>query len=207
MIARVYIDVKDRATEDLNRKVAALAPERVARVAGPRLRELTRDHIKKLPRNKKGWPSTGFWEDAARGTTWEVLGDVTSRSHVVVIHVNKIGFRQRFHGGVIRGVDRKFLTIPISPQAYGRTVADFPGAFLIKTPKGAYIVQYGGSVGRRGGMNKHGATLEFLFKLKASVRQAEMPWIIPSATTYNATAIGALEDYFRQVKTSTGGAN
>lgn len=198
MIPAFLIDFKDRATPELNRQLAALAPERVAKIAGPRCRELVRDHIKRLPRNKRGWPSTGFWEDAARGTTWEVQGDR------LTIRVNKLGFRQRYHGGVIRAVEKQFLTIPISAQAYGKTVADFPGAFLIRTPKGAYIVQYGGSVGKRGRMNRDNASLEFLFKLKASVKQKEMPWIIPDATTMTATAIGAAEKYFARVK--TGGA-
>lgn len=198
MTPAFYIDLKDRATPELNRQLAALAPEKVAKIAGPRCREVVRNHIKRLPRNKRGWPSTGFWEDAARGTTWETNGNV------LVIRVNKLGFRQRYHGGVIRAVEKQFLTIPISAQAYGKTVADFPGAFLIRTPKGAYIVQYGGSVGKRGRMNRDNASLEFLFKLKRSVNQKEMPWIIPDATTLTATAITAAETYFARLK--TGGA-
>lgn len=198
MIAHVAIDFKDRATPDLAAKVAALQPEKLARVVGPKLRERVRDHIKRLPKNKKGWPSTGFWEDAARGTTWEIIPGG------VVVKVNKIGFRQRFHGGIIRAVAKKFLTIPISSQAYGKTVADFPGAFLIRTRKGAYIVQYAGGNTAKGRFKKQNSTLEFLFKLKASVKQAEMPWIIPDATTLTATALEAMGDYFRQVK--AGGA-
>ncbi len=199
MTPRIAIDFKDRATPELQRCMAALTPPKLARIVGPPCRELTRDHIKRLPRNKKGWPSTGFWEDAARGTTW-----IDNKDGSVTIRVNKIGFRQRYYGGVIRAVNAKFLTIPISAQAYGKTAADFPGSFIITTPKGAYIVQYGGSVGKRGRANKANATLEFLFKLQRSVNQAEMPWIIPGATAYTATAIEAMGNYFREVK--AGGA-
>lgn len=198
MLPRTYIDFKDRATPELQRQMQALQPEKVGRVVGPKLRQLVRDHIKRLPRNKKGWPSTGFWEDAARGTDWELVPDG------LVVRVNKIGFRQRYHGGVIRAVEAKFLTIPISRQAYGKTVADFPGSFLIQTRKGAYIVRYAGGNTPKGGFKKQNSTLEFLFKLKRSVKQAEMPWIIPDATTITATALQALEEHFRKTKTGGG---
>lgn len=217
MIPRLFIDVKGRATEDLADNVRGMSPQQCAKITGPRLRQTTRDHIKRLPKNKKGWPSTGFWEDAARGTTWEALPDG------VRILVNKLGFRQRFHGGVIRAVARDFLTLPIAAQAYGKTVADFPGAFLLRTRKGAYIVQYGQQLKtvtqykihnygdddvsdfrlagkRRVARFKGGASLEFLFKLQASVKQAEMPWIIPDATTLHAVAFAALRQHQERLK-------
>lgn len=199
MIPRVYIDVKDRATPALAASVAALQPQKVARITGPKLRETVRDHIKRLPKNKKGWPSTGFWEDSARATTWEAQTDGS-----VIIRVNKIGFRQRYHGGVIRAVEAKALTIPISPQAYGHTAADFPGSFLLRTKKGAYLVRYTGGNTAKGKFKKQNATIEFLFKLQVSVRQPEMPWIIPDATKLHAVAFAALEEYFRQVTTKGG---
>lgn len=194
MIARTVIDFKDRATPDLARKISALQPEKLARVVGPKLRVVTRDHLKRNPRNKKGWPSTGFWEDAARSVTWE--SDAVS----VTIRINKLGVSQRYYGGVIQAVTAKFLTIPISAQAYGKTVADFPGSFLIRTPKGAYIVQYAGGNTAKGKFKKQNATLEFLFKLKRSVKQEENRSVIPDAITYTAVALDAIADYFRQVK-------
>lgn len=199
MIARTLIDFQDRAMPALQRQMAALAPEKVGKVVGPAERVAVRDHLKKNPRNKKGWPSTGFWEDAARGTDWELVPDG------VVIRINKLGVRQRYYGGTIRAVEAKFLTIPISSQAYGKTVADFPGSFLITTPKGAYIVQYAGGNTPKGKFKKQNATLEFLFKLKRSVTQQENRSIIPDATVLAAVAIATLEEYFRKVK--TGGAS
>lgn len=200
MIPRLVIDFKDRATPEINRVIAGMSPEKVCAAIGPRLRETVRNHIKRLPKNKKGWPSTGFWEDAARGTTWETIGIVAARAHGVLIRVNKIGFRQRYHGGVIRAVQRQFLTIPISAQAYGKTAADFPGAFLLRTKKGAYLAQYTGGTTAKGKFKKQRSTLEFLFKLQASVKQAEMPWIIPDATTMTAVSLQAMEERFRAVK-------
>lgn len=198
MIARTVIDFQDRATPELQRQMAALAPEKLGKVIGPKLRETFRDHLKRNPRNKKGWPSTGFWEDAARSVTW------TSDANSVTISINKLGVRQRYYGGVISAVKAKFLTIPISAQAYGKTVADFPGSFLITTPKGAYIVQYSGGNTAKGRFKKQNATLEFLFKLKRSVSQEENRSIIPDATVLAAVAIAQMEEHFRKVKTGGG---
>jgi hypothetical protein len=205
------IAIRDQANPALERLVNAMAPQRAAKVCGPRLREVTRDHLKKNPRNRRGWPSTGFWEDAARATSWEVIGDVASRSHAVLIRVNKLGVPQRVRGGTIRPVRRKFLTIPIASQAYGKTVDDFPGSFLITTRKGAYIVQYGQSFRTTTGtingkrvkfqvFSGSKPTLEFLFKLVASVTQQPNPSLVPSAFDYTVTARAALTEYFREIQ-------
>jgi hypothetical protein len=194
------IAIRDQANPALERLVNAMAPQRAAKVCGPRLREVTRDHLKKNPRNRRGWPSTGFWEDAARATSWEVIGDVASRSHAVLIRVNKLGVRQRVRGGTIRPVRRKFLTIPIASQAYGKTVDDFPGSFLITTRKGAYIVRYAGGTTPKGNFRKQSSTLEFLFKLVRSVTQPPNPSLVPSAFDYTVTARAALTEYFREIQ-------
>lgn len=198
----LLIDFKDRATPELNRQLAALAPEKVAAKTGPRAREFTVEHLRNNPRNKRAWPSTGFWEDAARATIWVV--DAEGGDAKLRIRIDKIGVTQRFYGGTITAVNVDMLTIPIASQAYGKSARNFPGAFLIRTPKGAYIVQYSGSVGKRGRMNKHSATLEFLFKLKRSVTQKANRNIIPSEAAYSAVCLKAVEAYFARVK--TGGA-
>jgi hypothetical protein len=204
MIIPVLI-VTDQASAPLEKKVAALSSERVAKVAGPRLREFTRDHIKRLPKNKKGWPSTGFWEDAARGCTWEVIGDVASRQHAVLIRVNKVGFKQRYYGGPIRPVSAKALTLPISPKAYGKSASEFPGLFLMVTRKGAYLVRYAGGTTAKGRFKKQLSTLEFLFKLSPGVMQKGNRDIVPSPIALRQQALLAVGDYVREVK--AGGGN
>ena len=37
--------------------------------------ELTQDYLRALPPNKRGWPSQGFWQGAAAGTTGELTPD------------------------------------------------------------------------------------------------------------------------------------
>lgn len=193
------IKYKDGASGPLMDMLDQMSPKKAAAVTGPPVRQVVRDHVKRNPRNKKGWPSTGFWEDAARGTTWD--SDDTS----LTVTIDKVGFSQRYYGGRISPVKAKFLTIPIASQAYGKSVNDFPGSFLITTPKGAYIVQYAGGNTDKGKFKKQNATLEFLFKLSKGVTQKENRSIIPDEATLVRVAVAAIGEYFRQIK--TGGAN
>jgi len=115
------IDVRDEATPAVLALVNRLRPHvlatRVA-VAGART---WRDHLAGLPRNKHGYPSTGFWEDAARRVRGVASGDDA------VISSDKIGLAQRLYGGEIPrgGKGPKMLTIPICAEAHGTTAADW----------------------------------------------------------------------------------
>lgn len=187
-----------------------LTPSQLRATVGPLLRMQTRDHLKNLPGNKKGWPSTGFWEDAARATRWEAEGDA------VRIVVDKIGVRQRYLGGPITPQVKGALTIPISPIAYGKTVADFPGSFLMKTPKGAYIVMYANEgvnkgrafkpeARRRRALHALRATLIFLFKLSGGVNQKPDPNVLPTSAEYRATVFAAVRERLAGIKMKSGG--
>lgn len=186
-----------------------LSPSKLQATYGPRCRELTRDHLAALPDNKRGYPSTGFWEQAARATRWEPQGDS------IKIIVDKIGVRQRYFGGVIRPVNASALTIPISPLSYGKTAKDFPGSFLLMTKKGGYIVMYGGEgprssgpkvKGKRGrGRTAQRATLIFLFKLSGGVYQAPNPNVLPTPAEYRATIFEAARERLAGIKARKGG--
>jgi hypothetical protein len=78
-----------------------------------------RDHLAALPKNKKGYPSTGFWEQAARRVVGVAI-EGTAR-----LSSDQLGLRQRYHGGVIKARNHKYLTIPICAEAYGTKVADW----------------------------------------------------------------------------------
>jgi hypothetical protein len=178
---------RDDFTPALKAQLAALQPRAIAKEVGEALTTTTQRHLRANGTNKRGWKSTGFWARAARSTTWTATDDG------VMISINQIGVRQRFYGGVISAVRAKFLTIPISRQAYGQTAADFPGSFLIKTPKGAYLVQYAGGNTAKGRFKKQNATLEFLFKLVRSVNQKEDRTVLPHFMTYRKVIFEQLE--------------
>lgn len=205
MSVALRINVTDRgATEQLLELARELTPAKLQSTFGPRCRELTRDHLKKLPRNKRGWPSTKFWEGAARATRWE-----PRENGMIAIVVDKVGMRQRYYGGHIAPVNADALTIPISPLSYGKTVKDFPGSFLLRTKKGAYIVM-ATEAGRnqrqkRRGVRNLRAALIFLFKLVGGVDQAPNPNVMPTPAEYRATVFAAARDRLAGIKARKGG--
>lgn len=195
----VTILVTDNASPALMAKIAKLQPARLAPIVGPRLNELTRDHLAKNGTNKRGWPSTGFWEDAARATNWKAVD-----AGGILISIAKIGVRQRYRGGPIVPKNVRALAIPINSESYGKTPKDFDNLILIKTPKGAYLAQgsfeevgrtNAGKLSRRG---KHNVikrqVLTFLFKLSMGVNQDADPEVIPSDADYTNTALKALNE-------------
>jgi len=196
-VSQTIIVTEDTASPALADLQSRVTPERMKAVIGPAINRLTQDHLVRRPTNKRGWPSTHFWARAARATHWDAQPDG------VTVSINQIGVRQRYHGGPIRPVNRRALTIPISPEAYGKTASDFPDAFMIKTRKGAYLVQRGETTSAKTGrtIKRTGrgvarkrvvAALEFLFKLSKGVTQDPDPDVIPSDEAYLDTAAGAL---------------
>lgn len=115
----ITVDSRD-AEVGLHRKIEQADPHRLAtRVAVPTARHW-RDHLKALPRNRGGYPSTGFWEDAAR----KVVG--LAEGPNVRLYSDKLGLRKRLYGGPVKAVNVKNITIPLCAEAYGTTVHDWP---------------------------------------------------------------------------------
>jgi hypothetical protein len=199
--------VVDHATPAIEAKLAKCSPSRLRAIIAPALVRHTQTHLLRNGKNKRGWPSTGFWADAARGTSWQSVD--SGKNVSVVISINKIGVRQRFYGGLIRPVNKKALAIPISPVSYGHLPSDFPGLFLLPTKKGAYLVQNDSAAAgketktsyrdRRGAMGgnakrRQRAQLNFLFKLVGSVNQPADPSVIPSTEELMEVAMTRIEE-------------
>jgi len=189
------IVMKDTATPRLNELRESLTPRRLAAAVGPACARLVQQHLRTIGPNKRGWPTTNFWARAAKATSWAQMPDG------VKISVNQVGVRQRFFGGAILPVRKQALAIPISPVSYGHVPSDFPGLFLIKTAKGAYLVQHGTGLGGTkkaratlahglGGNTKSrsAASLNFLFKLSPGVLQGPDPSVMPDMSLLRAAA-------------------
>ena len=192
MIGVAYKIPFDNATPALKEFLASMTPARIGARIGPPLQRAVVEHLAALGPNVKGYPTTRFYEKFARNVRW--LQDergVAIAILPVIINGRQVGLRQRVFGGVIRPVSAKMLAIPISPVSYGRVPSDFPNLFLLRTPRGAYLVQRGQDisektgriVGRRGMGGNAGrrlrAELNFLFKLKLSVSQAGNRNVLP----------------------------
>ncbi len=177
----LHISAQDNASPFLQRKIAVLSPVRLAKIIGPRCRDAVRKHLLANGKNKYGWPSTGFWLKAERSVQLSDNGDGS-----ISISINKIGVAQRYYGGPINAIHAKALTIPICAKAYGKTAADFPNAFLVKTLKGAYLAE---SFGK--GRN---AQTVFLFRLTPRVDQPADHTVIPNNAELAQVAIKAITE-------------
>ena len=176
------IKITNNASPALQALVARVQPQRIAPIVGPRLKELTKRKLYSNGTNKMGWPSTGFWEAAARGCTWTQEGN-----HVAIV-INKVGVRQRYYGGPITPKRVKYLTIPISEEAYGHTASEFPGLFAVTLGGKSYLAL-------RNATETHSASaqgMRLLFLLSPGVNQQPAPNVIPSDAEFQATAHKAI---------------
>lgn len=190
---------QDTATPAIAAKIAKCSPARLGKVLGQPLATFFRVHLKSNPRNKRGWPSTGFWEEAADSVQF------IPQENGVILRADKQGLRQRWKGGPISPQKGKAIAFAISPASYGKFPRDFPGLFLVKTKRGAYLCrhlgEFSGKTGRlkkdRAGGNitrRHQTLgLEFLFKLSFGLNQTGNPDVIPSEDQFAEVAMAAVE--------------
>lgn len=187
----IIINVRDGVTPGLQAVRAALRSEQFMAVLGAEGVRVLQRHFRERDRthaNKLGGQRTHFWADAANSTHSE------PKENGFKISINKEGVRQRLEGGIIRAGTRtasaQFLTIPISPVSYGHRASEFPGLFLVKTKKGAFLVQVGEEEGAKGekkrGKDAGGyarkrtkAKFNFLFILRRFVNQGGDPTVLP----------------------------
>lgn len=166
--------IKDTARPALAELAQRTTPERMAAFIGPRVQVLVQKNFLAQPKNKDGYPSTGFWAEASDATHWSQVPDG------VVITVSKIGVRQRLEGGPIKPVNGAFLTIPICAEAYGKTTRDFAGElFKVRSKK----------TGKSFLARKDGKNLEYLFFLSPGVVQDGNPNVLPSDLSFYRAAM------------------
>lgn len=188
------------------RKLAhqTLSKGNIFRAVGTACVQLTKDHLNSLGPNKQGWPSTGFYAGAARGTSWEQKGDGVS---ILVDNENAPGaMRQRFHGGTITAKDH-LLTIPARAEFYGKKATSFTNLRLavFKSGSMALVVGSGGTdvVNFKTGKSKgvRGARESMVaYWLKDSVYQAPDPGVMPTPDQYAEAALNAVVELVRKGK-------
>ena len=196
--------IADTATPALREKIAQYTPAQFAARVGPALQQLTAQHLCALGPNRRGWPTTHFYEKFARGVQWHPEANGVSVAILpAIIRGRPVGLGLRVFGGAITPQTAKMLAIPISSASYGHVPGDFPDLFLLKTLKGAYLVRRsqaapeksGGAIGRTrssGNAGRRGAAeLDFLFQLTASVTQTGDRNVLPSDRDILQTALNA----------------
>lgn len=118
-------DIRDGATPRLKKVLERAEPHQLASTIAPRCGEHWRDHLASLPRNKRGFPSTGFWEEAARRVV------AVAVDGVVVLSCDKVGVRKRLFGGPVKAVNKKYVTVPLTAEAAGTTAKDWGQALTL----------------------------------------------------------------------------
>lgn len=133
--------------------------------------------------NKLGGPSTDYWRTVRNSAEGHYItgGD----THSVTVKLTGVGLRMKLLGGVIRPTGRissvtgkpiKFLTIPVSPLAHGKTASDFGKDALYATPAGLMDRAGGHAPGHR----------LFIFAKQATIKADPNIW--PSAETIRTAA-------------------
>lgn len=176
----------------------SLSQARIKPVIGRAVVNRFRSHLFEANRtrpNALGGARTGFYAEAARATHFTETGEG------VQISVNQVGIRQRVLGGTIKPRTKKFLTIPVAPEAHGKRASEFPDLVVIWDRHGRPvglgerdITQIGvRSSGRVVGGSASG--MRMLFRLARQATQQPDPSVVPSTFEIAATAISAVNSH------------
>lgn len=164
--------------------------------------------------NAMGGTRTHFWGKVRRSVQNPVVTPPAAE-----VSINHLGFAQRLFGGFIRPVTRKFLTIPASPEAYGKTAGEFRGRLRFGFAENRYgslspaLLTSDSSTVRLGRKRKDGSR-KFsgkarpglvMFWLVKQVYQRPDPTVLPSAEELEAAAVVPMENYLAR-KLNSGGA-
>jgi hypothetical protein len=121
MSVDLKLTIVDDASSALKAKIDKCSSHKVALKTLVPCVKHWRNHLSSMPHNRNGWPSTGFWESAALPISR--LSRVEGGT--VILESDKLGLRQRLHGGTISARNHKYITIPICAEAYGTKVSDW----------------------------------------------------------------------------------
>ena len=135
---------KDTASPALLALRQAITPERLAPIFGRSVSNTVRSHFDELEQsrpNKLGGERQHYYSGARQSTSFVVDGDVAT------VAVRQVGIRLRYFGvDVTAGVNTssvtnaptKYLTIPVTAEAYGHRAADFPDLVVVWGPNGPF---------------------------------------------------------------------
>ena len=205
---------KDTVTPALQRITAALRGD-VRRVMGRAVGRLISDHLYRLNSerpNALGGRRTNFWSAAAKSVSFQETPDGA------VVSISQIGIRQRFQGGFIRPVNRKYLTIPAAPEAHGRRASEFsnlrfgfgvnkygnlqPALVEASASRVKFIRGLGGALKTK---NLGGTGGKVMFWLARRAFQRADPTVLPTLSEMEQTAAAAAAGHLERALGGPGG--
>jgi len=183
----ITVNVNDGASDAIAEFAAGLQPEALNGVVGETGVRVYQDHLRTLERdrpNALGGSRTHFYANAARATNWRPV------EGGVMISINHLGMAQRYYGGVIKPVRKKYLTEPAIAEAHGKTAAEFPDLVLVFGRGGEpyALARRDNRALDRGAASGNGGAIgqrkpEIVFWLKKSVSQKPDPSVLPAEET------------------------
>ncbi len=184
----------------------------VRKVAGRSLANKLRDHFIKLNAerpNKMGGKRTNFFLQVARS-----IQQPQSQDDLMIVSINQVGFAQRLFGGVIKPKNSRFLTIPATPEAYGKRAREFKDLEVLYNHQGRPIGLIQREPVKKLGRRKKGLSDEnfsktlqdstdaffskkgkVFFWFASSVTQSADPTIMPSEAELASHVQGDIRDY------------
>lgn len=105
------------------------------------------------------------------------------------IQIDVPGITRNFHDLDIKPRYRKFLTIPIHREAYGKKASEIPGLFMIRKKNDnnrAWLVK------------KDGENLTYMYRLVKGVHQNQDNRLLPSDDVYRKNIAARLMAYLNQ---------
>lgn len=194
--------VKDTATPAIRALRGALTNERLLPVLARSATNTIRDHFDVLEStrpNKLGGARQHYYSGARAGTSFVIDGDYA------IIGIRQVGMRLRYYGGTVHaganissitGQPTKFLTIPVTAEAYGHRAADFPDLTVLWGSNGPYALARvtKGTIAR--GASASTSSVEVLFALKEEVTVPADDTMLPEP---EALSDGMQRDFHRYV--------
>lgn len=176
----IDIQIRDDVSQRLHNLQTPQAKRRVDQRMGLALKRLVQENlIRKGPNKNFPGATTGFWGRAAAATSLTVDNDGPT------VTIAQQGVAQRYHGGTITARESKYLTIPVSAEAYGRRAREFDDLdVMIRRPGGGppRAVALGRkeilTVPGENGLRKE-EKWDVLYILKPSVVQEADPTVLP----------------------------
>ncbi len=177
---------KDEVTPDLRRLLKLAARDGGLRaVIGRAGANVLRKHFRGRNRrpNKLGGARTNFWSRVAES----VHAPRTSGTRIV-IPINHPAIAQKVFGGTIRARKARNLSIPVAPEAHGKSPRVFDGLTFAMTRAGVGLL----------GTREAGGVFHALYVLKRSVSQRPDPEALPKASEVAAAITRAAEIRLRR---------
>lgn len=215
MAITLTFSIDDGITPATRAMQNAFQPENLFPIIGRSAVNTVRDYLfdqNASRANKLGGSRTNFYASAARATHFDEVDDG------VLISINQVGIAQRYYGGTIEPVSKKFLTIPARAEAYGKRAGEFPNLVVLWSRNGPYALAAGeqssSTVSSGSGKNSRARTSRqnavkpgiILFWLVKSVTQKPDPTVLPDRSTIIENIKGDVNSYLTR-SLRRGGAN